>query len=63
MRLRGWTVDRLLTESGIRVSRCSLNRKLRGKQMLRASEIEALASALGVTIAWASVTERKRRAS
>lgn len=51
-RSKGWTMDKLLRESGLRCVRSSLNRKLNGLQKLSTEECEALASVLGVTVAF-----------
>lgn len=59
---KGWTLEKLSVESGLDCSRWSLMRKLRGDQRLFTDECQALAQALGVTIAWAPA-ESKRRAS
>ncbi len=54
---RGWTLAALLEHSGLTCSEESLGRKLRGSQALRATEIEALAGALGVVIAFDGAAE------
>lgn len=51
MRAKGWSVPRLLSESGLPCDRTSLQRKLRGKQSLDAKEIQALVDALDATVA------------
>jgi ribosome-binding protein aMBF1 (putative translation factor) len=49
---RGWSVQRLLTESGLRLERSSLQRKLSGYVHVTTDECEALARALEITLVW-----------
>jgi hypothetical protein len=46
----GLTIDELIERSGLELDTASLSRKIRGKQTLRSTEIESLASALGVVV-------------
>lgn len=60
----GWTMARLLHESGLTCDRSSLDRKINGHQLLRTEECQALADALARTVAWtghASKRHGKRR--
>ena len=58
---RGWSVQRLLDESGLECDRSSLHRKIHGKQPLAQEEIQALVNALGITVA--VMPRAKKRAS
>lgn len=49
MVLRGWSVPKLLKESGLKCTRPSLQRKLAGKQKLSTAEAERLACVLDVS--------------
>lgn len=51
MRQRGWSVPKLLVESGLQCDRTSLQRKLRGTQKLYADEIQKLVNTLGAIVA------------
>lgn len=59
-KLRGWSVQKLLDESRLSISRTCLQRKLYGRTKggkpvaTTVKELEALAGALGITIAFAS---------
>lgn len=57
---RGWTLAELIEHSGLTCSEESMGRKLRGSQSLRAPEIEALAGALGVVVAFDGSEEHAR---
>lgn len=46
----GWSVQRLLAESGLDVDRSVLQRKLAGDTACTTEEVEALARALDVTL-------------
>lgn len=48
----GWPVQKLLDESGLTCDRSSLHRKLHGEQPASSTELEAMATALGVTLAF-----------
>lgn len=50
MTAKGWSIPRLLKESGLKCDRTSLQRKLRGKQVLDAEEIQALVNVLEVNV-------------
>lgn len=52
MEAKGWSVPRLLQESGLTCDRSSLQRKLTGAQKLSTEEAERLAEVLGCTLAW-----------
>lgn len=60
MEARGWSFPRLLAESGLKCTRWSLMRKLRGAQKLSTEECQRLAEVLGVTIAWAPDDDEAR---
>lgn len=66
-RAKGWTLEHLITESGMDLSRWSMMRKLRGSQKLTTEECEKLATVLGVTVAWTPpepmAAKAKRRVS
>ena len=49
---RGWSVQQLLEKSGLPLDRSSLHRKLNGDVATTASECEALAKALEITLVW-----------
>lgn len=50
MEARGWTVQQLLDESGLKCDRSSLQRKLKGEQGLSFDEIQALVDVFGFPI-------------
>lgn len=50
---KGWTMSRLLDESGLDCDRSSLHRKIYGGQLLRTEECQVLAATLGVDLTWA----------
>lgn len=52
MKSKGWSVPRLLGESGFDCDRTSLMRKLKGEQKMSTNEAEALARVLGCTLVW-----------
>lgn len=54
---KGWSVPRLLEESGLECDRTSLHRKLKGEQKLSTEEAQALANALDHTLAWVPDSE------
>lgn len=58
-----WSVQKLRDESGIDVSRSVLQRKLTGDTPTTAEELECLARALGITIAYAPEAPKRKRAS
>lgn len=60
LRQKGWTVAKLLDESGLRCDRSSLDRKINGRQLLRTEECQALAAALGKNLAWTATHARRR---
>ena len=60
LRKKGWTVARLLDESGLTCDRSSLDRKINGRQPLRTEECQAIAAALGQSLAWTATHARKR---
>jgi ribosome-binding protein aMBF1 (putative translation factor) len=49
---RGWSVQQLLDKSGLPIDRSTLHRKLKGDVASTTIEIEALATALEITITW-----------
>lgn len=51
-RRQGWSVQRLLDASRLPIERSSLQRKLSGEVPTTTSECQALASALGLNLAW-----------
>lgn len=59
-KVRGWSVQKLIDESGLQITRSCLQRKLFGRTKggkpvsTTSEEIEALARALGITVAFAS---------
>ena len=57
----GWSVQKLLDESGLEVDRSVLQRKLAGQTPVTTDEAEKLARALGITIAWAPEGDTKKR--
>jgi len=60
-RRSGLTLLQLLERSGLPITLGSLSRKLRGKQMLRSEECEALAKALDFTASVGQGAARARR--
>jgi transcriptional regulator with XRE-family HTH domain len=71
---RGDTVQQLLERSGLDLERSVLHRKLRGESLITATECEALAQALDITLRYPNQLDpleppvkrprkRKRRAS
>lgn len=60
MEMRGWSVPRLLKESGLDLDRSSLQRKLSGFQKLSTEEAETLAECLGCTLVWVPDTDVTR---
>lgn len=61
---RGWTVAQLLRESGLDMSRSSLQRKLRGEVTLYETELRALVDTLQITVAVVpSDLPRRKKAS
>lgn len=64
-----WTMDELLSRSGLNLDRSALRRKLldvKDPIPMKTDESQALAAALGVTLVWAPEVEeqpRKRRSS
>lgn len=57
---KGWTIARLLDESGLTCDRSSIDRKINGRQPMCTEECEALARALGARLAWTGTHARKR---
>lgn len=57
---RGWSVQKLLDESGLECDRSSLQRKLSGDQKLATDEAERLAEILGCTLVWVPSTDEAR---
>lgn len=61
----GISVAKLLAKSGLQMERSALQRKLSGGRPLHVSEAQALAKALGITLAWdpnaTDDTARRRR--
>jgi len=60
MKTKGWSVPRLLDESGLDCDRSSLQRKLSGDQKLSTEEAEKLAEVLGCTLVWVPDTDEAR---
>lgn len=58
---RGWSVQRLLDESGLEIDRSGLHRRLKEEHRATTSECEALAAAMAMTLTFPS--KRKRRAA
>jgi transcriptional regulator with XRE-family HTH domain len=63
MKSRGWSIQRLLNESGLDCDRSSLSRKLHGKQWLSSDEVQVLVNTLEVTVAASPFVRRKRKAA
>lgn len=59
---KGWTMSRLLSESGLDCDRSSLHRKIYGGQLLRVEECQVLAKTLGIELTWAPATPRASHA-
>lgn len=59
LREKGWTVARLLDESGLECDRSSLDRKINGRQILRAEECQAIAAALNTQLVWSASKPRR----
>jgi len=63
MRAKGWSVPQLLKASHLEIDRSSLQRKLKGEQILSTEEAEQLAAVLGCTLVWVPDEDDGARAS